>query len=180
MKKIKLVSSCCIIILVIVFTCVIINTSKDSNSKVTYEETVSSEPESEYYSIVLPNGYSIKHSDEVKYEDYLYKGKERVATIDINPNSDYSLALSSIVTNWIGESAYIKNDVEEKNFDSYKRYQALISFEKSAAQEENGESLPDQLHYFYVKDNLLLDLSLDLNYIDEKSAMLIANTIKLK
>ena len=103
-----------------------------------------------------------------------------MATIDINPNSDYSLALSSIVVNWIGQSAYIKNDVEEKNFDSYKRYQALISFEQSAAQEEKGESVPDQLHYFYVKDKLLLDLCLDLNYIDEKSALLIANTIKLK
>lgn len=133
----------------------------------------------EYYSIVLPDGFMIKESASNSAIDEIYMDDEKVATIQVNPNADYNLTISSIVENWIGMSAYIKEDVEERDFQTYQRYKALIGFEASAAQQEQGVSSADELHYFFVKDDLLLDLCIDINCLDEKNSEFIANEIEL-
>lgn len=150
----------------------IIQTSntKESNSEITKE----------FYSMALPDGITIKYSENNDYRDGIYMDDQEVGCVQINQDCGFDLSISSIVANYLGMHAYIKDDVEKKDFGTYQRYKILTGFEASAAQQEKGELTSDELHYFFIKDDLLLDLYVDLNYLDEKNVEFIANAVELK
>ena len=104
-----------------------------------------------------------------------------MGSIGINPDCNYRSTISSVIANWIGMSAYAKGDIIEQDHASHKKAKVYIAFEQSAAQQIKGATPePDQLHYFITKNKLLIDLSINKDYVDEKNADIIAESLIIK
>jgi hypothetical protein len=164
-----------LIVLVIGIICYIFVRTGDLNRNITNTKIY----KTNYYSIDLPANWEYRESND--YQTSLYLNNKNVGSIMINADCNYNSNITSIITNWIGMSAYAKGDVIENKFDGYKMEKGFIGFELTAAQQEKGNKPePDQLHYFYTKNNLLIDLYINSNKVDENDADKIANTLIVK
>lgn len=135
--------------------------------------------ESEYYSLELPSNWYAKNTNESRMT--LYKDNQIVGYILSGVTGDYNLTPKSIVANWIGMHAYIIDDYLDIKKENYNYYKIYIGFEQSAAQQLKGETAePYQLHYFYVKDNMLVDMFIDTGLIGNDEADTISNSLKIK
>ena len=132
-----------------------------------------------FYTIELPQDWSIKKVD--KYNASLYLKNNNVGSITCNPKCTFNLSITSIISNWIGMHAFMRGNVFEHKLEHYKYEKAYISFEQSAAEQIAGEAqAPSQLHYFFTKDDLLVDLYINRDYVDNITADNIANSIIIK
>ena len=133
-----------------------------------------------YYSITLPKNLSINEINET--EAAIFLKKDKVGSISFNPRCNYCATLESIVTNWFGMHAYIKESSKEQKLGNYNRVKVKIAYEQSPSEvEKKVPPMEDEIHYIYTDNvNLLIDLSLDTKVLSEEEIKLIVEALKIK
>ncbi|MBS5932718.1 MAG: hypothetical protein KIC94_07545 [Clostridiales bacterium] len=154
-----------------IFIC-LITTHKYATKKQIYNTT--------YYTITIPYNWNLKSLNG----DYLNKlslNQENIISIEVFQDCKYNNSITSIITNIYGVHSYIKDEVYTKKINNYTLTKVNIGFEQSASEEyKKSPAEPIQLHYFYVKNNILIDFfvisnSVEEHIIDEIAESLILN-----
>lgn len=137
------------------------------------------------YSIEMPDNWTYKEIQDGLLVNFEMDGKT-VATIEVNPEYEYSTSTSSILEVWLGMHAREKEKSVDTDFGIYTRKKLWVEWEPSAAQEIEGESFKDELHYFYFtnKNNaddtcFFVDLYILTDYVTEKEADKIADSMQI-
>lgn len=121
----------------------------------------------------LTDGWTMGKSVNGTY--FLVYQDNKIASVTEEKEFAYGSSSHTIVSNWLGTHADIAEEsvIKEIN-DGGKIYKVLVHIEPSAAQEIAGESMTEELHYFYVtSDNEFLDvILLDEQYMTELEELL--------
>lgn len=131
------------------------------------------------YTINLPNNITIESNNKIIN---LFISGKKVGYVATYENCQFCNSISSIVSNYLGMHANIHGNIKETNYDSYKKSKVYIDYELSASQQIKGElPVTKELHYFYTtNNNLFIDLQLNTEYISEKNAENISNSLNIK
>lgn len=134
--------------------------------------------QTKYFSISVSNGWTLTSSNNDCSNDLTYKN-EAAGSIEVYPKWKFGTSYTALVSNIYGVHATVGCQEELKNLQNYTIQKVTICFEKSAAEEYNQvDTSPDQIHYFYSKDNLVIDFALATDFKDTEEIEQIAKSLK--
>jgi hypothetical protein len=147
---------------------------KSMDSKIQSNDTLVTY-ENEYYVINIPDNwsYSSPINNNSGYINMIID-KSLVANIEVNMPWEYGMTLHSIVANWMGMHAYIEGDIVEKEINGYKMIKAYIAYEQPLS---DVEAIPMKLHYFFLKDKEIINLTIDPKFTKESLSDVIAESL---
>lgn len=134
--------------------------------------------DNQYFSITAPNGWSIKSKSDDIFNKLLYN-QEEIISIEVFPKWEFGNSIDSIVANIYGVHSYINDIQYTKNLNKTLLTKVSISFEQSAAEEHNNTQ-SDQLHYFYINNDMVIDFYVVSSSIGENIIDNIAESLRLK
>lgn len=133
-----------------------------------------------FFKINVPEGWTLSSSNDDIFNKLIYN-KETIASIEVFPECEFNESIESIVTNLYG--VHVKNfeKLYTKKINSLELSKVTISFEQSAAESYNNiPPATDQLHYFYVHNNMLIDFYVLSDSVDQNIIDNIAESLRLK
>jgi hypothetical protein len=128
----------------------------------------------EYYDINIPDNWSYSSPINNSGLIILKIEKSYVANIEVNMPWEYGMTISSILSNWMGMHAYIEGDITEKELNGYKMIKAYVAYEQPPS---DVDVEPVKLHYFFLKDKEIINLTLDPKFTTEELADKIAESL---
>ena len=103
-----------------------------------------------------------------------------VASIETFRNCSYCTSAESIAVNEFGEHSFIVN-LEETALGDWIRYEMVIDYELSAAEQEQGETVPpSEVHYIYTnKQDTFIDIYINQQLLSKNESQKFLKSFKI-